>query len=239
MSRTTIRRVLQEDAPNPRKRDAEPAHVTEAPPHVQHPRSPNQVRHLDITTLRVLWKKFEIAAIVDGFTRKIVALRVFGKRPGTSDLARVVEQAVGEIDAPPRFLVTDHGSQFRKPFHRRIESGGSTRIRCQVQTWHLNAKVERVFRDVKDWAKRSSLLPTEESIQQRLDAFRDWHNDFKPHAAHGTLTPSEADRRAPPRDTMRYFQKGGVEPWIRLHRRSVRGDPRLCYPVIRVTEHRQ
>ncbi|MEN1705641.1 MAG: hypothetical protein AAGJ54_09045 [Planctomycetota bacterium] len=48
--------------------------------------------------LRVLWKKFEIAAVVDGFTGKIVALKVFGKRPGLNDLARVVEEAVGEAE---------------------------------------------------------------------------------------------------------------------------------------------
>lgn len=185
----------------------------------------------------MLWKKFEIAAVVDGFTRKIVALKVFGKRPGSKDLAEVVEEAVGEADVPPRLLVTDHGSQFRSRFRRSIEAGGSVHVRCQIQTWRLNAKIERVFRDVKHWAKRSSLVPTTDAIQQRLDAFRDWHNGFKPHAAHGTLTPSEAERRDPPPDTTRYFQKGGVEPTVRVHRRSVRDDPRLCYPVICVTEH--
>ena len=56
VSRTTIRRVLQEDVPKPVKKDAEPVHRTEAPPHIQHPHSPNQVWHLDITSLQVLWQ---------------------------------------------------------------------------------------------------------------------------------------------------------------------------------------
>ena len=155
---------------------------------------------------------------MDGFTRKIVALRVFGKRPGSNDLTALAESAAIDKGTRPRYLVTDHGSQFLRCFRRRIESGGSIHVPCQVQTWHLNAKVERVFRDVKHWAKRSSLLPAEDSMQHRLDAFRDWHNGFKPHAAHGTLTPSEAERRAPSRDTIRYFQRGGVEPRIRLRR---------------------
>ena len=54
VSRTTIRRVLQEEIPKPRKQIMDPTRVTEAPPHVQHPRSPNQVWHLDVTSLRVL-----------------------------------------------------------------------------------------------------------------------------------------------------------------------------------------
>lgn len=239
VSRTTIRRVLQEQTPKPAKQATESTRVTEAPPHVQHPRSPNHVWHLDITTLRVLWKKFEVAAVVDGFTRKIVTLKVFGKRPGSNDLAAIVDNAAEDAGTPPRYLVTDHGSQFRRRFRRRIEAGGAIHVRCRVRTWHLNAKIERIFRDVKHWARRSSLLPTEESMQRRLDAFRDWHNCFKPHAAHGTLTPQEAERRAQPCDTTRYFQRGGVELRMRVHRRCVCGDPRLCYPVISVTKHQR
>ncbi len=239
VSRTTIRRVLQEDAPKPTKKDAEPAHKTEAPPHVQHPRCPNQAWHLDITSLRVLWKRFEIAAVIDGFTRKIVALRVFGKRPGSNDLASLVDSAAVDAGTQPRFLVTDHGSQFRRRFRSRVEVGGSVHIRCQVHTWHLNAKAERIFRDLKHWAKRSSLVPNTDSIQQRLDAFRTWHNGFKPHAAHDTLTPIEAERGASRSETKRYFAKGDAELSIRLCRRCVRGDPRLCYPVIHITEHRR
>lgn len=186
MSRTTIRRLLQEEAPKAVKQIAEPVQVIEAPRYVQHPRYPNQVWHLDITSLRVLWKKFEIPAIVDGFMRKTVALRVFGKRPGSNDLVAVIESAAEDVRTPSRYLVTDHGSQFRRRFRRRIEAGGSIHVRCQVQTWHLNAKVERVFRDVKGWAKMSSLPLIEESIQRRLDGFRDWHNSSQPHAATGS-----------------------------------------------------
>jgi hypothetical protein len=75
-----------------------------------------------------------------------------------------------------------------------------------------------------------------DAVQARLDGFRDWHNGFKPHAAHDILTPNEAEEGLPPSETTRYFQRGGVEPTLRLERRCVRGDPRLCYPVIDLVE---
>ncbi len=67
---------------------------------------------------------------------------------------------------------------------------------------------------------------------------RMWHNRFRPHSAHGTLTPVEAERGGSALERVNYRHRGGVEPRIRLHRRCVRGDPQLAYPVIRVSECR-
>ncbi len=212
--------------------------MTRAPDHVRHPTKPNQVWHLDMTEIQILWKKVEVAAIVDGFSRKIVAMKAFGRRPTSDDLSALIGASIESGGAEPRFLITDHGSQFRSRFHGSIGTLGVTHIRCQVRTWQLNAKVERVFRDVKDWARRSAMPLSVGAVQHRLDAYRCWHNRFRPHTAHGILTPVEAELGAPASETMIYRQRGGVEPRIRLHRRCVRGDPRLAYPVIQVTEHR-
>ncbi|MEO1717482.1 MAG: helix-turn-helix domain-containing protein [Planctomycetota bacterium] len=91
ISRTSVRRVLQEEPPKRLGNANERSRVTTAPKHVQHPTRPKQVWNLDITDLRVLRKRFEIAAIVDGFSRRIVVLHVFGRRPTTNDLSDLVE----------------------------------------------------------------------------------------------------------------------------------------------------
>ena len=236
ISRTSVRRVLQEEPPKNPGNATNRSRVTKAPKHVQHPTEPNQVWQLDLTDLRVLWRRFEVAAVVDGFSRRIVAIRVFVRRPTTDDLAELVEHSTKDAKAIPRFLVTDHGSQFRARFRHRVQLLGPTHIRCQVRTWHLNAKVERVFRDVKQWAKRSWLPLTTAAIQRRLDGYRDWHNRHRPHAAHGTLTPVEVEGGCCLPEPRAVLQKGGEPPRIRLHRRHVRGDRRLAYPVIRVSE---
>ena len=237
VSRTSIRRVLQEGPQGPAKQHA-PVRVTKAPAHVRYPAKPNQVWHLDMTEIRVLWKRVEIAAIVDGFSRKIIAMKAFGRRPASKDLADLVECSIESGGASPRFLVTDHGSQFRAVFLQRIESLGITHVRCQVRTWQLNAKVERVFKDMKSWVRRSAMPVSAQAIQSRLDAYAEWHNWYRPHSAHGTLTPVEAEQCAPTPETVTYRQRGGVERRIKMHRRCVKGDPRLTYPVIRVSEHR-
>lgn len=236
ISRTSVRRVLQEEPPKNPSNTTGRSRVTTAPRHVQHPTDPNQVWHLDMTGLRVLWKRFEIAAIVDGFSRRIVALHVFSHRPTTSDLAELVEQAAEKKKVAPRFLVTDHGSQFRARFRSRVHGLGLTHVRCQVRTWHLNAKVERVFRDVTQWAKHSWLPLTTAAIQRRLNGYRDWHNRHRPHTAHGTLTPVEVEGGRCLPEPRTVLQKGGETPRIALHRRHIRGDRRLAYPVIRVSE---
>ncbi|MEQ8769716.1 MAG: DDE-type integrase/transposase/recombinase [Phycisphaerales bacterium] len=238
ISRTTVRRILEEKPTRP-PRSYPDQRVTKAPKHVQHPTEPGRVWHLDMTTVRSAWRKVEVAAIVDGYSRRIVALKVFGRRARTDDLADLVSNSVKQSSGgAPRFLVTDHGSQFRGRFRRAVSRLGMTHTPCQVHTWHLNAKVERVFRDLKPWARRAFLVPSTRRIQRQLDAYRGWHNDFRPHAAHGTLTPSEVEERTTLPEPVVYRQRGGVEPRIRLHRRCVRGDPRLAYPVIRVVEHR-
>jgi transposase len=80
VSRTSIRRVLREGPPSLAKQHG-PVRVTKAPAHVRHPAKLNQVWHLDMTEVRVLWKKIEIAAIVDGFSRKVIARRRLGVDP--------------------------------------------------------------------------------------------------------------------------------------------------------------
>ncbi len=238
ISRTSVRRILEEETTR-RPRSYPDQRFTTAPKHVQHPNEPGRVWHLDMTTILTAWRKVEVAAIVDGYSRRIVALKAFGRRPQTDDLAGLLEDAANASGGGgPRFLVTDHGSQFRGRFGSCMSKLGVTHVRGQVYTWQLNAKVERVFRDLKPWARRAFLVPNVLRIQRQLDAYRRWHNDFRPHAAHGTLTPAEVERSASMPEPVAYRQRGGVEPRIRLHRRCVRGDPRLAYPVIRVVEHR-
>lgn len=112
-----------------------------------------------------------------------------------------------------------------------------THVRCQAKTWQLNATVERVFKDVKAWVRRSAMPLSTKAVQNRLDAYTDWRNRYRPHAAHATLTPSEAERGASAVETLTYRKRGGAEPRIKMQRRRICGDPRLAYPVITVTEH--
>jgi len=49
---------------------------------------------MDMTTVRVLWMRYEIAAIIDGFSRKIVGFQAYVGTPSTADLLKFIDQFV-------------------------------------------------------------------------------------------------------------------------------------------------
>ena len=194
ISRASVRRILEEERP-PRQASGEEKAVCErtAPDHFFNPPEPNHVWHLDMTVLRVLWMRFEVAAIIDGFSRKIMGLRAYRGTPTTADLITLIDEATTR-DTAPRFIVTDRGGQFQKVFRAAITERGICHARGQAQTWQFNAKVERLFWSLKRWWRLSLLVPNAVVIRKRLDAYATWHNLYRPHEALGKLTPSEAAR---------------------------------------------
>ena len=99
--------------------------------------------------------RFHVAAILDGFTRRLLALKVYARAPTAAMMAAPVKRVISQIGEAPRFIVTDHGSQFLRRFERPLEALEDTDvIRCRVGDLHLNGKVERFFRTFKWWARR-------------------------------------------------------------------------------------
>lgn len=94
------------------------------PDHLLAPSTINHTWHLDLATLRVLWFRFTIAALMDGYSRKQLALQVFRGSTTSRDAIRLVEDAI-ERYGRPKFLITDHGCQFRKVFRQVVEATGT------------------------------------------------------------------------------------------------------------------
>lgn len=68
---------------------------------------------------------------------------------------------------------------------------------------------QAVSKDVNLWVRRSAFPVSMQAIQSRLDAYEEWHNQYRPHSAHGTLTLVKAEQCAPSPGTVTYRQKGG------------------------------
>lgn len=235
ISRTSVRRILEEERPNRHAQEA----CIEAPNsnisetgHLLRPYEPNRVWHTDLTEIRVLWARFQIAAVLDGYSRKLLALKAIRGTATTRDMLVIVRGAVRDVEAAPRFLITDRGTQFRRQFQDSVKPLGSTHVLCRVGGWQLNAKVERQFRTLKHWRRRVILPLRRRTLQRRLDTYRHWYNDLRPHAAHGALTPSDAMALRPPPRLMTFRRQDELEPVISVRRRHVRGDPYLFLPVI-------
>ncbi len=73
ISRASVRRILEEDFVEPGRGDRPaPTPPTYHADHLLKPERPHYVWHTNITEIRVLWKRFEIAAVLDGYSRKLL-----------------------------------------------------------------------------------------------------------------------------------------------------------------------
>lgn len=93
VSRSTVQRVLREPEPPRPHRPARPgmaAPVGVIPHHLLRPERMNRVWHIDLLSVQVLWLRFIVAAIQDGFSRKLLCLRVYHRTPRARDLVALV-----------------------------------------------------------------------------------------------------------------------------------------------------
>ncbi len=151
----------------------------------------------------------------------------------------LVRRAIGKF-GKPRFLVSDHGCQFGKWFRERLECKlGVTPVSGKVRCPTFNGKVERFFRTLRGWS--SGLLiaffadkaGTCRWLQRRLDVFRDWYNEFRPHQAVGGRTPEEVWTGATRPKPIAVMARD-PQPEISVRRKRFCGDHRLPVFDIRV-----
>ncbi|MFH1023461.1 MAG: DDE-type integrase/transposase/recombinase, partial [Planctomycetota bacterium] len=202
------------------------------------PRKINQTWHLDFTTLDFLWFRFYIAAVVEGFSRKLIALHVYPDAPTSAMMIRLLRNVI-MIHGSPKFLVTDHGSQFRRRFKEAIsEKLGIVLVKGRVHfSYFMNGKVERFFRTFWIWGGRILPLLNKRSFQVRLDTYRDWYNTQRPQAGLGGRTPEEVWNGVLLSDPTPIRERDLVKPAITVTRHRFRGDPRL--PVLDITIQRE
>ena len=236
ISRAMVRRILEEELIEPERKGkmwlSAPRSV---PDHLSNPPEPNLVWRTDITEMRVLWKKFEIAAVLDGYSRKLLAIRAFARRPTTRDMSPLIKEAIRREGQPARFLISDRGSQFRRRFKEACQTEGIKHVKSKVRCWQLNAKIERYFRTMKLWMRSAWIVPTQPRMQKRMEQYRIWHNEQRVHGAH---TPTERMGGIEPEPIL-YTARGYRIPEITVSRHNARGDPRLFRLEIRVRERKR
>ncbi len=105
----------------------------------------NTVWQLDLLQLRVLWFRFTIAVLMDGFSRRILELKVSRGVPTSRQMTKLVRRAA-ITHGLPRFIITDHGCQFRAQFRKAMKTLGVIPVRGRVRSLLFNGKVGRFFR---------------------------------------------------------------------------------------------
>ena len=229
ISRSTVQRVLRE--PKPEKPPRKPRPPMEQPIGVKpdrllKPKRANLVWHSDITQIRVLWFTFYVAAILDGFSRKILTLKIYAKGPCARNMAALVRSAAVR-HGRTEFIITDNGSQFRKQFGKAMRRQRIRNVRSKVRAPFLNGRMERFFRSLKLWQRLTLMSATVCGIQRRLDSFMTWYNTHRPHSALGIRMPQEAfaGRKLPKPVPIR--ARDGPNIQIEIIRRNYRDEARL------------
>jgi transposase InsO family protein len=209
---------------------AAPAGVT--PRHLLKPERINRVWHIDLLSLQILWFRFTVAAILDGFSRRLLCLHVYRRTPRARDLAALVHRVAKQF-GKPRFVITDHGTQFRRQFRFAMKKIGIIPVQARVRAPFLNGKLERAFRTFRVWWRLVLTGLTQRGIQRRLDHFGAWFNEHRVHSALGCRTPQEAWQGHVLSTPAPIRARDQRQPQIEVRRRHYHGDPRL--PVLEIS----
>jgi putative transposase len=167
----------------PRTSRPEPGH--KAYPHLLKDKEitrANQVRAMDITCIPMAKGYCHLAAVMDGFTRKVLAWRL----PITMEASfriEAVEEAL-ETHGRPEIFNTDQGSQFTgQAFTGLLARHGIAISMDGKGAWRDNAFVERLWRSVKYEEVYLKAYASVSEARASLARCFTFHNTRRPHQA--------------------------------------------------------
>jgi transposase InsO family protein len=200
---TTVGWILKESPqPEPKKPAISTGRVVIA-------KRPNHVWHVDLTTVPIggfwtSWLPFALpqswpfcwwsAVIVDHFSRRILGIGVFAKRPDCRTVCAMLGRAIRRTSKSPKYIVCDRGRIFDcRAFRQWVKRKGVKPPRCGAIGKHGSiAVVERTIRTIMDDCTRRLLVPIRrEQFRREILSFVDWYNEYRPHMTLAGRTPNE------------------------------------------------
>ncbi len=213
-SRTSVQRMLRR--PPPRGRHL--GRGGRARP--LRPTRPRQVFVVDFTRVGGFFRSVVVGAVLDAFSRKILALRVSSGEPDAAFACRLLAEAI-RAEGRPTWVVTDRGTQFtarrfkaflrRRRIRRRYAAVGDANL----------ARIDRFWRTLKTEAMAAVFLfrPLR-AIERQLQLWGCWYGRERPHAALGLRTPDDVHEgrrgRAGRRLQTAVLEVGFMDPERRL-----------------------
>jgi len=156
-----------------------------------------------------------VAVAVDHFSRAVVGLSVFFKRPTSADVQRFLNQAIRQTGGPSKYVITDKGSQFWCDSFKRWCRRRGVRPRVgAVGKYGSIAVVERFMRSLKSECTRRILVPLRlDTMRCELAFYVDWYNEHRPSQALEGRAPREVyDGRRPANESPRFEPRKNWPP---------------------------
>jgi putative transposase len=151
---------------------------------------PNQVWATDITYIRVERGFAYLVAVIDGYSRQVLAWRL----SNTMDVNFCVEALTEALEryGQPEIFNTDQGSQFTsREFTGVLQTHGVSISMDGKGRAMDNIFVERLWRSVKYEEVYPKQYATMKEAREGLSAYFRFYNTQRPHQGLGNRTPAE------------------------------------------------
>jgi len=151
---------------------------------------PNQVWAMDITYIPMARGFVYLAAVVDWFTRRILAWKL-SITMETSFCLEALEEALS-MNEKPEVFNTDQGSQFTsEAFTGRLKQEGIAISMDGKGRWRDNVFVERVWRSIKYEEVYLHAYQSVSEARQSIGCYIEFYNTVRPHSSLKARTPDQ------------------------------------------------
>jgi len=230
ISRTSIQRILRRSP----RRPAVEARKTKPKNAGIHARREHDLWLVDITRVKDLFGllRVHVAAVVDGYTRAVLAIGVCRSEPTAEWMTRLFARAMLRAKAKPKHVITDQGSQFTAAeFHRLLRRRGIRHRFGAVGKKGSIAIIERFWRTLKtECLDATCVWMSESMLARKLTVYVEWHRLHRPHQGLAGRTPMDVSlKRKRPK-----VMKVNADDVLRVGRCDLDGDRRLPVYSLRV-----
>ncbi len=152
---------------------------------------PNQVWAMDITYIPMARGFVYLAAVVDWFSRRVLAWRLSITMEAAFCI-EAVEEALARFGKPEIFN-TDQGSQFTSAAFTGVLSANQIAISMDGKgSWRDNVFVERIWKSVKYEEVYLKAYASVGEARSSIGRYLDFYNRRRPHSSLDRRTPDEA-----------------------------------------------
>ena len=151
---------------------------------------PDQVWCADITYIRMERGFLYLVAIMDWYSRKVLAWRLSNTLEADFCVAALKEALA--TYGPPEIFNTDQGSQFTSSDWIDVLNEAKVKISMDGKgRWIDNRMIERLWRSLKYECVYLRAFETGSQARDGIGKWLAYYNAERPHSTHGILTPDE------------------------------------------------
>lgn len=148
-----------------------------------------------------------VALVIDQYSRRVLSFAVFMRQPSGTEIRRHLQRTAKEVEARPRYLITDHGGSFDNAQVDTWCKGDVTRRYASVGSLNATAVVERFILSLKREMLDHVAIPfRRDDVREQVTTYLAWYHAHRPHQGLGGRTPNEVFHAQHPKNAAPRFE---------------------------------